>query len=703
MRLAYLVVLCSFLLVTPARALPSDGGGNYTQILCADPSSGEGLGITGMPEGLTNPASTILWQITTSQVNCASGAMSSGRGVPMSVGFSTTYAQGTWAALLYQAPTNVTINAGNIYRAEKAEGANSGFMGIIQQGGDYSSLYALPRNCCDQGDWFVGNVASRGTFATPFSPSNLVELTISPDGGHWDVNATCDPNGNNNSSCTLSSGQWEYRIFGGAISLHAANDPQASNITGGILTDTPLRANESVTFSATDQGPGLAYVDLLVDGTPVQSSTIDTNSGRCSPVPGHDPYTWAYEVPCKTSVGGRTYELNTALVHDGTHHVQVLIEDAAGNKSIVADRTVQTNNAPSILTSPAISGTAAPGSLLTGTAATFSAPTGAGSVSGVSSQWLRCTSSAIPSSCEPISGATGTTYTPTGEDAHHTIVYENAASDNDGQTAAYSGPTTEITGAEGSSTSTQTLTTTVLSSSSSTNESLSNEALAIARGAANGSPASDQARLDVHWISSASASSVRTTYTRRSRAQGRLVASDGQPIAGALLTVVATPASPGYQSFVEGTVRTVGDGTFVFDTQARRPSRTLTFEYKSHVNDLSLAAQAQLSVGVPAPISLRVRPRTVRRGSVIRMSGSVPTPIPTAGKQIVLQALAVGVRGAGWQTFNVVRTNRKGQFRGKYRFRFPGPARYRIRALTRYEQDYPYLASTSKSTLVYEH
>ena len=218
-------------------------------------------------------------------------------------------------------------------------------MGIIQQGGEYSVLYSLPRNCCDQGDWYVGNVAARGTFTTPFSPENVVNLTISPDGGHWDVNATCDPNGNNNSSCTLTAGQWEYRIFGGEISLNAPHDPQASNIAGPLVTEDPLRSTESITFSATDEGPGLAYVKLLVDGVVVQSQIIDTNGGHCIPVPGHDAYTWAYQVPCMTSVGGRTYSLNTALLPNGLHHIQVIIEDAAGNQSEVLNRTVTTENA----------------------------------------------------------------------------------------------------------------------------------------------------------------------------------------------------------------------------------------------------------------------------------------------------------------------------------------------------------------------
>lgn len=353
-----IVALALLSAAAPARALPADGNGNYTQILCADPASQQGLGIAGMPEGLSNPASVDTWQITSSQVDCAGGQLSARSGVPIAVGQSGEYPQGTWSALLYQAPANITINAGSIYRAERAEGPSNGFMGIDQQGGEYAVLYSLPGNREDSGDWYAGNIASRGTFAEPFSPANLVNLTISPDGGHWDVNATCDPDGNNNSSCTLNAGQWEYRIYGGAISLHAPQDPQASDITGPLTTDSPLTGSESVTFSATDQGPGVAYVKTIVDGNVIQSETADANNGRCVPLAGADAYTWAYQIPCKTSLGGRTHTLNTATLANGEHHIQVLIEDAAGNQSIILDRTVEVENPPG---GAAVSSASAPG------------------------------------------------------------------------------------------------------------------------------------------------------------------------------------------------------------------------------------------------------------------------------------------------------------------------------------------------------
>jgi hypothetical protein len=280
-------------------------------------------------------------------------------------------------------------------------------------------------------------------------------------------------------------------------------------------------------------------------------------------------------------------------------------------------------------------------------------------------------------------------------DENYTIVYQETVSDSDGTTVADSQPTPAI-GGSGSSASTS-------STTNNSIEKVSNEALLLARGAANGSPATDQARIAVHWSAGAHASSVKLSYKRTSRAEGRLVGSGGQPIADAIVQVVGVPASPGLHPYIEGTVKTAGDGTFIFDTLGRRSSRTLEFEYKSHANDLSLAAEASLTVGVPVPIALRVSPRSVGRGSRIRMSGSVPGPIPAGGKQIVLQALAVGVRRAKWQTFNVVRSSTSGKFKASYRFRFAGPARYRIRAVSRFEQDYPYLANNSSAILVREH
>jgi len=620
-----------------------NGNGNYTQILCADPSTGEGLGISGMPEGLSNPASIDTWQITTSQVNCASGRMTPVGGVPMAVGQGNTYGQGTWSALLYQAPANVTINGGTIYRAEKAEGANSGFMGINQQGGDYTNLYSLPRNGVDQGDWFAGNVAARGTFAWPFSPENIVNVTVSSDAGHWDVNATCDPNGNNNSSCTLTAGQWEYRIFGGTISLSAANDPQASTITGPMTSESPLRATESVTFSATDEGPGLAYVKLLVDGNTVQSQTIDTNNGHCVPVPGSDAYTWAYQVPCKTSVGGRTYSLNTAVVADGSHHVQVVIEDAAGNQSIVVDRTVDTHNAPASTSAATILAPAGVslGRTLFAQPGTWSAPAGAGVIS-YGFQWQDCDTQG--NNCRAIGGAQSAAYTTTASDSGHTLRVALAASDNDGLTSLTSAASGSVPAPQepGSSTTPG------------------------AKGAPNGSGASESAQLRL----STPGAFTRPFAQRAFRLAGRLVDSQGDPVAAASLDVLAQTAGADAPTLI-GHIRTNATGAFSAVVPPG-PSRLIVLAYRAFSGDGGYAAQAKTRESVSAGVRLNVFPHRASSTGTITLSGRVLGPIPAQG---VIVGLLVHYRGH-WEPFRTPRTDGNGRFSVIYQFqgsvgRFP--------------------------------
>ncbi len=637
-----------------AHALPANGNGNYTQILCANPASEEGVGVAGMPEGLSNPASIDTWQVTTSEFDCGDGRMTPARGVPMAVGMGATYPQGTWSALLYEAPANVTINAGVIYRAEKAEGPDAGFMGIIQQGGEYDSLYSLPRNGVDQGDWFVGNIAARGTFSWPFSPENSVNLTISPDGSHWDVNATCDPNGNNNSSCTLSAGQWEYRIFGGEVSLHAPNDPQASNISGSLTSETPLRGTDSVTFSATDEGPGLAYVKVLVDGETVQSQIIDTNDGRCIPVPGAGPYTWAYQMPCKTSVGGHTYELNTASLKDGTHHIQVVIEDAAGNQSIVLDRTLATNNAPANSDPPTISAASQVfgGTELSASPGAWSTPSGAGPTA-YTYQWEDCDPQG--EDCTAIAGAQASSYAPSAVDIGHSLRVLVDATDTDGSTSLSSAPTSAVAAAPGS-----------LAEPPPGGGATGAPAPGAARiDAANGANASEGARLRLDGAAAIS----RSFAQRALRLTGRLVNDHGEPIGGARLNVIEQIAS-GAQQMLQP-AQTSPSGTFTVSV-APGPSRTVTVAYRAYVDDAGYSAESLVKENVAAGVRLDVSPRAIAATGMITLSGVVEGPIPAQG---AIVELLVHYRGH-WEPFRAPRTNAAGHFRATYQFegaigRFP--------------------------------
>ena len=107
-----------------------------------------------------------------------------------------------------------------------------------------------------------------------------------------------------------------------------------------------------------------------------------------------------------------------------------------------------------------------------------------------------------------------------------------------------------------------------------------------------------------------------------------------------------------------------------------------------------------LALAVRAAIAMSVSPRTTSVGREIFFRGRLlGGPVPFAGKQLVLEARSPG---GAWIEFNVIRTGPRGRFRAAYRFRFPGPADYRFRALSEAESDYPFAAGASNVVGVHE-
>jgi hypothetical protein len=218
------------------------------------------------------------------------------------------------------------------------------------------------------------------------------------------------------------------------------------------------------------------------------------------------------------------------------------------------------------------------------------------------------------------------------------------------------------------------------------------------RGAANGTNASDQAKLTARWKSTAKA--MRTSrYCQADSVTGRLTTSTGQPISGALLDVSATPADQGARSASLASVRTGPTGAWALTLPRSVSSSTVRFAYRSHVNDTIPVATATLILHVHAGIELRITPHVTSVGRRIFFSGVLHgTPIPPGGKQLVLEASS----GGEWVEFHTITTNAKGRYRATYRFKFPGPASYRFRVYVPHEADFPFLAGTSNVVGVYE-
>jgi hypothetical protein len=221
----------------------------------------------------------------------------------------------------------------------------------------------------------------------------------------------------------------------------------------------------------------------------------------------------------------------------------------------------------------------------------------------------------------------------------------------------------------------------------------------VERGAPNGTNASDQAKLTARW--EGTSKQVRTSrYGAVDRVTGRLVGTAGQPISGAVLDVSEMPAYEGARAVPLARTSTGPTGAWALTLPRGISSGTLSFDYRSHLDDTIPVATATLTLKVHAGIALRIAPRVVSVGRSIFFSGTLRgTPIPPGGKQLVLEARS---RGGEWIQFDTLGTDAKGRYRARYRFKFPGPIGYQFRVLSRYEADFPFLTGASNIVDVYE-
>jgi hypothetical protein len=218
-------------------------------------------------------------------------------------------------------------------------------------------------------------------------------------------------------------------------------------------------------------------------------------------------------------------------------------------------------------------------------------------------------------------------------------------------------------------------------------------------GSPNGSNASAQAMMSLHWLNAGKKTTVTSRFGGRRTIAGRLVGPGDAPIGGALIDLSVTPSFAGAHTVRTSRLKTAADGTFGV-VVAGASSRTLRFAYRAHVGDMQAAVAHTLALKVRPAIALRVSPHTTSVGQRIRFDGQLSGgPIPRGGKQLVLEASSPGSR---WIEFKVVHTDARGRFHASYRFRFPGPASYSFRARSEPESDFPFAGGSSNVVPVHE-
>ena len=376
-----------------------------------------------------------------------------------------------------------------------------------------------------------------------------------PGGTNLYATAVCVGPYEGATSCPASGGLDAGIYLSSAdIALSNSATPIASGL-GGTLLNPNAQGTQELTFNASDPGgPGVYLTTAQIDGKTVYSGTPNNNEGKCVPV-GSSGGTlmFDYSQPCRTSESV-DLPINTAALADGQHVLKVMIEDAAGNTSVVYDGTITTK--------------------------------------------------------QPSNGSLG----------------------------ALPGP-----GMGGASLG-----------------------LSVGVGAPNGADASEAAQLRLGVRQR-----ITRTFTHRAlRLTGRLLNTQGHPIAGAALDVTQQVAGSRRTQVVAHT-RTGADGSFIARVPAG-PSRLIEVAYRAFSADTGYAAEAKIEESVCAGVRLIIAPRRTSSEGTIALSGQVLGPVPRQG---VIVDLLVHYRGR-WEPFRTPRTDAAGHFVVSYQFqgalgRFP--------------------------------
>lgn len=143
-----------------------------------------------------------------------------------------------------------------------------------------------------------------------------------------------------------------------AVGLKDVLPPTVGNVQG-TLTDPAAggRGTLALSFDAADQGAGLYRVIVVADGAPV--STTNVAGGDCVDVApkDNDPYEFVAAAPCPPALNGLSARLDTTRLKNGPHTVEVLVEDAAGNRtSVLPARPLTVGNPPGVTGSSVANG-----------------------------------------------------------------------------------------------------------------------------------------------------------------------------------------------------------------------------------------------------------------------------------------------------------------------------------------------------------
>jgi hypothetical protein len=186
---------------------------------------------------------------------------------------------------------------------------------------------------------------------------------------------------------------------------------------------------------------------------------------------------------------------------------------------------------------------------------------------------------------------------------------------------------------------------------------------------------------------------ARVRFGRQVKIAGQLTTRAGHAISGAEVQVLeSSVVSPEHTL---ATFRTDQQGRWVY---LARATSTSVLRVIHAGTATTLPSQRAVKLLVPATSTIKARPGRLLNGQAVTFGGVLRSrPIPAAGKLVELQVVLSG----RWQTFQTVRSDARGAWKVRYRFRRScGLTRYRFRARLPAESGYPFEAGRTPAVLV---
>jgi hypothetical protein len=531
------------------------------------------------------------------------------------------------------------------------------------------------------------------------------------------VRILCDgPNGN--PGCQSSTG-WSSFYYP-KLALSDDLPPVAGSASGNLTTDSTLKGTKTLSYSATDQGGGVARIRLYIDGGLSSiDHAIDTNGGHCQIIRSESGvWVFSWPKPCPGSVNADE-AIDTTAIADGPHTITAKVVDAGQREATVYTATKMVANHPPINTQiPAYAGGAQAAALvpIVGTAIAASDDgTWSGPNLNMTRNWVQCDANGTLTSCAAIPGATALSYMPTAADVGHRLRLLVTAINPADSVSVYSDPTGIVTapssaentttkptdgsnGAGGANGADGSSTTTTLVAPALPVEPVNPTVAHTFRGHIVGEASSavcpqDRATLKFEHIK---AGQLKLGNGKSSTAQVQLTCSaTGKAIAGAQLDIATKVGSA---AAVAADVSTDGAGHAVLRL-AKGASRAVTVGYRMYADDPIARATATLKVLVNSKLSLKANHKRVRNGQAVTLRGTL------AGGAIPKRGVSLAVQwkdGKRWRPFAQIKTDRNGAFKYAYRFtRTTKTVTYALRVqIVKGQLDYPYVATVSKTTKV---